>query len=76
MSVAKREKRRRGESQMRQETCVRSKKDSPPVAYVKEVLDETPVEFVFNDAPVDLAVDPEPEADDILDEPQPEAGAA
>lgn len=49
--------------------------NSQRVAYTKESLDETPFKFEFNDAPMNLAVSPEPEEDAKLDEPQLVAGA-
>lgn len=68
-----------------------AREDSQPTAERYKGVDETPVEVEFNDAPIDLAVEPEPdaeaapevatdepepEADAVPDEPQPEVGAA
>jgi hypothetical protein len=53
-----------------------AREDSQPVAQRNEGNDDTPAEIEFNDGPIDLAVEPGPEADVVPDEPQPEVGAA
>lgn len=46
-----------------------AREDSPPVVERNEGVDETTIEAEFNDAPIDLAVEPEPEAEVAADEP-------